>query len=46
MVRPLPPRHPVGFRRDGRPIYPILGASSEDEANDQLDDATDDGGQE
>ncbi|OIJ97756.1 hypothetical protein BIV25_13185 [Streptomyces sp. MUSC 14] len=42
MVRPLPARHPVGFRRDGRPIYPILGASSEDEANDQLGDAGDD----
>lgn len=46
MVRPLPPRRPVGHRRDGRPIYPILGASSEDETNDQLDDANDDGGQE
>ncbi|MEH0650439.1 hypothetical protein QA995_13640 [Streptomyces scabiei] len=46
MVRPLPPRRPVGHRRDGRPIYPILGASSEDETNDQLDDATDSGGQE
>ncbi len=46
MVRPLPPRRPVGYRRDGRPIYPILGASSEDETNDQLDDATDSGGQE
>ncbi|MEU6147628.1 hypothetical protein ABZ848_45675 [Streptomyces sp. NPDC047081] len=46
MVRPLLPRRPVGFRRDGRPIYPILGASSEDETNDQLDDGTDDGGQE
>ncbi|MGW0992021.1 hypothetical protein ACWD5V_01610 [Streptomyces sp. NPDC002523] len=46
MVRSLPPRRPVGFRRDGRPIYPILGASSEDETNDQLDDGTDDGGQE
>ncbi|MGV9272307.1 hypothetical protein [Streptomyces griseosporeus] len=45
MVRPLPSRRPVGFRRDGRPIYPILGASAEDETNDQLDD-TADGGQE
>ncbi|MFD4482387.1 hypothetical protein ACFVXC_35140 [Streptomyces sp. NPDC058257] len=44
MVRPLPPRRPVGHRRDGRPIFPILGASSEDETNDQLDDAPDDGG--
>ncbi|MFE0190703.1 hypothetical protein [Streptomyces sp. NPDC058989] len=39
MVRPLPTRSPVGYRRDGRPIYPILGASSEDETNDHLDDA-------
>lgn len=46
MVRPLPPRRPVGHRCDGRPIYPILGASSEDETNDQLDDAPDGGGQE
>ncbi|WP_431770903.1 hypothetical protein [Streptomyces cucumeris] len=46
MVRPLPPRRPVGHRRDGRPIHPILGASSEDETNDQLDDANDEGGQE
>ncbi|MGW3121383.1 hypothetical protein ACWDBW_30240 [Streptomyces sp. NPDC001107] len=45
MVRPLPPRRPVGFRLDGRPIYPILGASAEDDSNDQLDDAGD-GGQE
>jgi hypothetical protein len=46
MVRPLPTLSPVGYRRDGRPIFPILGASSEDEMNDQLDDGTDDGGQE
>jgi hypothetical protein len=46
MVRPLPPRRPVGHCRDGRPIYPILGASSEDETNDQFDDATDSAGQE
>ncbi|MEU6256300.1 hypothetical protein [Streptomyces sp. NPDC047043] len=44
MVRPLPPRRPIGFRRDGRPIYPILGASSEDETNDQLDEGADTGG--
>ncbi|MFE0130183.1 hypothetical protein ACFWY6_01075 [Streptomyces sp. NPDC059037] len=44
MVRPLPSRRLVGFRRDGRPIYPILGASSEDETNDQLDEGTDAGG--
>ncbi|MER5546460.1 hypothetical protein ACWDBP_44120 [Streptomyces sp. NPDC001233] len=43
MVRPLPARHPVGFRRDGRPIYPVLGASPEDETNDQLGDAGDGG---
>ncbi|MGW3101343.1 hypothetical protein [Streptomyces sp. NPDC001100] len=44
MVRPLPPRRrPVGFRDDGRPIYPVLGASSEDESNDQLDDAAEPG---
>lgn len=45
MVRPLPTRSPVGHRRDGRPIFPIVGASSEDEANERLDDA-DGGGQE
>ncbi|MFI1400714.1 hypothetical protein [Streptomyces sp. NPDC020681] len=35
MTRPsLPnPFAPVGYRRDGRPIYPILGASPEDESN-------------
>ncbi|MBX7551559.1 hypothetical protein K1Y78_26840 [Streptomyces sp. tea 10] len=35
MTRPsLPnPLEPVGHRRDGRPIYPILGASSEDDSN-------------
>ncbi|MGW3031204.1 hypothetical protein ACWDCB_08200 [Streptomyces sp. NPDC001178] len=43
MVRPLPLRRPVGFRRDGRPIYPILGASAEDETNDQLNDAAETG---
>jgi hypothetical protein len=43
MVRPLPPRHPVGFRRDGRPIYPILGASADDETNDQHDDTAETG---
>ncbi|MEU9188224.1 hypothetical protein AB0D14_27545 [Streptomyces sp. NPDC048484] len=46
MARSLPPRSPVGYRRDGRPIYPILGASSEDETNDHLDDADDSGSQE
>jgi hypothetical protein len=38
MVRPLPHRGPVGFRRDGRPIYPICGASSDDESNTEVDD--------
>ncbi|MGW0822549.1 hypothetical protein [Streptomyces sp. NPDC002845] len=28
-----PPLTPVGYRRDGQPIYPILGASGEDPAN-------------
>ncbi|WP_406172121.1 hypothetical protein [Streptomyces sp. NBC_00996] len=46
MLRPLPTRSPVGYRRDGRPIFPILGASSEDETNEHLDDADDGGGQE
>ncbi|MEH0586842.1 hypothetical protein QA942_23240 [Streptomyces sp. B21-106] len=32
--RSLPsPVVPVGYRRDGRPIYPILGASPEDDSN-------------
>lgn len=46
MVRALPSHRPVGFRDDGRPIYPILGASAEDETNDQLDDGGDAGDQE
>ncbi|MFJ9617861.1 hypothetical protein [Streptomyces noursei] len=46
MARRLPPRLPVGFRRDGRPIFPVVGASSEDEANDRLDDTDDVGGAE
>lgn len=35
MTRPsLPnPFEPVGHRRDGRPIYPILGASPDDDSN-------------
>ncbi|MFD3511912.1 hypothetical protein [Streptomyces sp. NPDC058657] len=38
MTRSLPsPRTVLGFRRDGRPIFPVLGASSEDPSN---DDAT------
>ncbi|MFI1830734.1 hypothetical protein ACH41E_30495 [Streptomyces sp. NPDC020412] len=44
MARPLPSRDPIGYRDDGRPIYPILGASSEDDSNDHLDDDADNGG--
>ncbi|MCX4858364.1 hypothetical protein [Streptomyces canus] len=37
MDRLLPhPRTPVGYRRDGRPIYPILGADPTDPSNQQL----------
>src|SRR5690242_11669210 len=37
MDRLLPnPRTPVGYRRDGRPIYPILGAEPADPSNQQL----------
>ncbi|MFD7769833.1 hypothetical protein [Streptomyces sp. NPDC059787] len=36
MDRLLPdPRTPVGYRRDGRPVYPILGAAPTDPANQQ-----------
>ncbi|MEU6475310.1 hypothetical protein ABZ858_00190 [Streptomyces sp. NPDC047017] len=40
MTRPwLPnPLVPVGYRRDGRPIFPILGASPEDDSNKPEDD--------
>lgn len=40
MTRPsLPnPLEPVGHRRDGRPIYPILGAAPEDDSNKPEDD--------
>jgi hypothetical protein len=39
MDRLLPdPRTPVGHRRDGRPIFPILGADPTDPSNDQLSD--------
>ncbi|MEU7516806.1 hypothetical protein AB0B13_33035 [Streptomyces sp. NPDC042898] len=40
MTRPsLPnPLTPVGYRRDGRPIYPILGASPEHDPNKPNDD--------
>lgn len=35
MTRPLLPNllEPIGHRRDGRPIYPILGASPDDDSN-------------
>ncbi|MYT29545.1 MULTISPECIES: hypothetical protein [unclassified Streptomyces] len=46
MVSSLPSRRPVGYRRDGRPIFPVLGASPEGETNDQLDDAPEAAGQE
>ena len=37
-IRLLPPRFvPIGFRRDGRPIFPVLGASSEDENDVELE---------
>ncbi|WP_330306213.1 MULTISPECIES: hypothetical protein [unclassified Streptomyces] len=37
MPRPLPdPKTPLGYRRDGRPIYPILGADPTDTSNQQL----------
>ncbi|MET8956994.1 hypothetical protein ACWEQN_38685 [Streptomyces sp. NPDC004129] len=37
MDRLLPdPRTPVGYRRDGRPIFPILGADPTDPSNQQL----------
>ncbi|MCX5206762.1 hypothetical protein OG897_35825 [Streptomyces sp. NBC_00237] len=36
MTRSLPAPHTVlGYRRDGRPIFPVLGASPEDESNDE-----------
>ncbi|WP_369178627.1 hypothetical protein [Streptomyces mutabilis] len=30
---PLPSTVPLGFRKDGRPIHPILGASADDPSN-------------
>ncbi|MGW4825430.1 hypothetical protein ACWEP4_42800 [Streptomyces sp. NPDC004227] len=37
MDRLLPdPRTPVGYRRDGRPIFPILGADPTNPSNQQL----------
>lgn len=39
MPRLLPaPKTPLGFRRDGRPIFPILGADPTDPSNNQLGD--------
>ncbi|MFF1838357.1 hypothetical protein ACFVXE_29760 [Streptomyces sp. NPDC058231] len=39
MARPLPDPHtPIGRRRDGRPIFPIVGADPTDPSNDQLPD--------
>ncbi|MGB8946476.1 MAG: hypothetical protein WCD21_40515 [Streptomyces sp.] len=36
MTRSLPtPRTVLGHRRDGRPIYPVLGASPDDPSNDE-----------
>jgi hypothetical protein len=36
MTRSLPaPRAVLGYRRDGRPIYPLLGASADDPSNDE-----------
>lgn len=46
MTRSLPSRGPVGFRRDGRPIFPICGASSDDELNAEVDDTGTDVGAE
>ncbi|MDX2849328.1 hypothetical protein PV342_12835 [Streptomyces sp. PA03-3a] len=43
MVRLLPhPRRPVGYRRDGRPVFPILGADPTDPSNQQLPSGTTD----
>ncbi|MFG3140929.1 hypothetical protein ACGFZA_32585 [Streptomyces sp. NPDC048211] len=40
MARPLPcPKTPIGFRRGGRPIFPIVGADPTDPSNDQLPDS-------
>ncbi|MFF3493717.1 hypothetical protein ACFYWS_20460 [Streptomyces sp. NPDC002795] len=37
MPRPLPdPKTPLGYRRDGRPVFPILGADPTDPSNAQL----------
>ncbi|MFD3495890.1 hypothetical protein ACFWWB_35925 [Streptomyces sp. NPDC058690] len=40
MARPLPDPHTlIGHRRDGRPIFPILGADQTDPSNDQVPDS-------
>jgi hypothetical protein len=37
MARPLPdPQTPIGHRRDGRPIFPTLGADPTDPSNTRL----------
>ncbi|MBD0741920.1 hypothetical protein [Streptomyces sp. CBMA152] len=37
MTRSLPaPELVLGYRRDGRPIHPVLGASAEDSSNDEV----------
>lgn len=42
MSRPLPDPHtPIGHRRDGRPIFPMLGADPTDPSNTQLGDPAD-----
>ncbi|MEU0443584.1 hypothetical protein ABZ202_28285 [Streptomyces sp. NPDC006186] len=38
--RPLLPLAPIGYRRDGRPILPILGASSDDPGTPPTGDPT------
>ena len=38
------PFEPVGHRRDGRPIYPILGASPKDDSNKPGDEGSPQGG--
>ncbi|MET9972514.1 hypothetical protein ABZZ80_43240, partial [Streptomyces sp. NPDC006356] len=42
-TRPPLPLAPLGYRRDGRPILPVLGASSDDPAEQEPDGATDAG---
>jgi hypothetical protein len=46
MTRPSHPNslEPVGHRRDGRPIYPILGASPDDDSNKPGDEGDAPGG--